>query len=176
MVDPAYCQLLARYNRWMNERLYAVVGAFDEAERTRDRGAFFGSMQRTLSHLVWADRAWLARFTGEPFHDPAYGADQYADFATLARERDAADTRILDWAGQLTSECLAGTLVYRSAADGRLRGLPNWVAAVHLFNHSTHHRGQLTTLIKQAGGDAGITDLPWLPGVARVLDEAPVQT
>jgi uncharacterized damage-inducible protein DinB len=174
MIDPAYCQLLARYNRWMNERLCAVVGAFDEAERTRDRGAFFGSMQRTLSHLVWADRIWLARFAGEPFDDPAYGADQYTDFPTLVREREAADMRILDWAGQLTPQWLDDRIVYRSAADGRLRALPNWVAAVHLFNHSTHHRGQLTTLITQAGGKPGITDLPWLPGVASVLDESPV--
>jgi uncharacterized damage-inducible protein DinB len=170
MIDAAYAQLLARYNRWMNERLYAVVATFDEAERTRDRGAFFGSMQRTLSHLVWADRAWLARFTGEAFDDPAYGADRYADFDSLARARDATDTRILDWAGQLDSGWLAGMLEYRSAADGRLRRLARWVAVVHLFNHATHHRGQLTTLISQAGADPGITDLPWLPGVVEVVD------
>jgi uncharacterized damage-inducible protein DinB len=170
MIDPAYCQLLARYSRWMNERLYATVGAFDESERTRDRGAFFGSMQRTLSHLVWADRAWLARFTGEPFADPAYGADQYADFATLARERAATDTRLLDWTARLDAGWLAGTLEYRSAADGRLRRLPRWIAVVHVFNHATHHRGQLTTLVSQAGGDPGVTDLPWLPGVVTTLD------
>lgn len=155
----------------MNERLYALVGAFDDAERTRDRGAFFGSMQRTLSHLVWADRAWLARFIGDAFRDPAYGADQYRDFATLSRERAATDLRILDWAGQLSGDWLAGDLEYRSAADNRRRRLPRWVAVVHLFNHATHHRGQLTTLISQAGGDAGITDLPWLPGVVTMLDD-----
>jgi uncharacterized damage-inducible protein DinB len=171
MVDPAYCQLLARYNRWMNERLYVVVGAFDDAERARDRGAFFGSMQRTLSHLVWADRAWLARFTGETFRDPAYGADQYADFETLSRERLATDTRILDWAGKLDADWLAGMLEYRSAADGKLRRLARWVAVVHFFNHSTHHRGQLTTLISQAGGNPGVTDLPWLPGVVTMPDD-----
>jgi len=170
VVDRAYCQLLARYNRWMNERLYAVVGAFDEAERTRDRGAFFGSMQRTLSHLVWADRAWLARFTGEPFRDPAYGADQYTDLPTLSREREATDTRLLDWTGQLAPDWLEGTLEYRSAADGRLRRLPRWVAVVHLFNHATHHRGQLTTLITQAGGNPGITDLPFLPGIVTFVE------
>jgi uncharacterized damage-inducible protein DinB len=170
MVDPAYCQLLARYNRWMNERLYALVGAFDEAERSRDRGAFFGSMQRTLSHLVWADRTWLARFTGEPFHDPAYGADLYADFEILASAREATDTRLLDWAGQLRPDWLAGVLEYRSAADGQRRRLARWVAVVHVFNHATHHRGQLTTLITQAGGNPGITDLPWLPGVVQFVD------
>jgi len=54
--------------------------------------------------------------------------------------------------------------------DGKLRRLPAAVAAVHLFNHGTHHRGQLTTLMKQAGVDPGVTDLPWLPGIVRIID------
>ena len=59
MISVEYCQLLARYNRWMNERIYAVVGEFSDEERTRDRGAFFGSMHRTLNHILWGDRVWL---------------------------------------------------------------------------------------------------------------------
>jgi uncharacterized damage-inducible protein DinB len=47
--------------------------------------------------------------------------------------------------------------------------MPRAIAVLHLFNHGTHHRGQLTTLMRQAGLDPGITDLPWLPGVVRVL-------
>jgi uncharacterized damage-inducible protein DinB len=171
MIAPEYCQLLARHNRWMNERLYALVGEFTAEERTRDRGAFFGSMQRTLSHLVWADGAWLARLQDRaPAPAAGYGADLYADFAALARAREATDTALLDWAGQLTAQALAGNLDYRAAADGRMRQMPRWVAAVHLFQHEVHHRGQLTTLISQAGRDPGVTDLPWLPGVVRYLD------
>ena len=171
MTTPAYCQLLARYNRWMNERLYAVVGAFDDVERKRDRGAFFGSMHRTLNHILWADRAWLGRFTGEPSTAKAFGADMFAEFTELAREREITDTRILGWAGQVSPEWLASTLEYLAASDGRVRRIPAWVAAAHLFQHATHHRGQLTTLIKQAGGEVGVTDLPWMPGVVETLDQ-----
>lgn len=170
MITPAYCQLLARYGRWMNERLYAALAPLPDEERKRDRGAFFGSIHRTLNHLVWADRIWLSRFTGEPYGVPAYGADLYDDFDVLARERASADTRILDWAGSLATEWLGSTIEYRSAADGRVRQLPAWVAAVHLFNHATHHRGQLTTLMKQAHIEPGITDLPFLPGVTLIRD------
>lgn len=170
MISTDYCQLLARYNRWMNERLYATVGAFDEVERTRDRGAFFGSMHATLNHLLWADRVWLGRFIGEPCTVKAFGTDMYSVFAELAREREATDTRILSWAGALTDDWLASTLEYRAASDGRLRRMPAWVAATHLFQHGTHHRGQLTTLIKQAGRDPGVTDLPYLPGVVQMVD------
>ena len=88
----------------------------------------------------------------------------FADFAQLANEREATDRRILDWAGGVTSEWLAGTLAYRSRVDGRTRELPRAVAAMHFFNHGTHHRGQLTTLMKQAGVDPGVTDLPWPAG------------
>ena len=170
MISVEYCQVLARYNRWMNERLYAVVGEFSSDERLRDRGAFFGSMHRTLNHILWGDRIWLARFRGRKYTESAFGADMYGDYAELTREREATDTEILDWTGQLTPAWLAETLEYRAASDGRLRHLAKWIAVAHLFQHATHHRGQLATLIKQAGKDPGVTDLPWMPGIIKMLD------
>ena len=171
MIDPSCCQLLARYNRWMNERLYALAATMPEAERTRDRGAFFGSLHGTLCHVLWADRMWLARFLQRPYDAPAYGATMIEEFGELAREREATDTEILTWAGQLTADWLAAPLRYTRKADGRTATLDGWVAALHLFNHGTHHRGQATTLLRQAGVDPGATDLPWMPGVTR-LDDA----
>jgi uncharacterized damage-inducible protein DinB len=173
LVEPAYCQLMARYNRWMNERLYALCAELPDAERKRDRGAFFGSIHGTLNHLLWGDRMWLGRFTDEPCTAPAFGASMFTEWDELARERELTDTKLLRWAGSVTPEWLAGTLVYTSRVDGKTRELPRAVAAVHLFNHGTHHRGQLTTLMKQAGSDPGITDLPWLPGVVRIVETAP---
>ena len=172
MITPEYCQLMARYNRWMNERLYGVVAQIPDAERKRDRGAFFHSMHGTLNHLLWGDRMWLGRFIDEPCTAPAFGADMFDDFAELARERDVTDRKMLDWAGNTTPEWLAGTLAYTSKVDGRTRELARALAAVHLFNHGTHHRGQLTTLLNQAGHDPGATDVPWLPGVMRIVDPA----
>ena len=170
MITPEYCQLLARYGRWMNERFYAALAPLPDVERKRDRGAFFGSMHRTLNHLVWADSIWIARLTGAQFDVPAFGVDMFDGFDQLSRERDAVDTRILRWAGSVDAAALGATLHYRASSDGRRRELPVWVAATHLFNHATHHRGQLTTLMKQGGVDPGVTDLPWLPGVTKVLD------
>ena len=170
MISVDYCQLLARYNHWMNERLYAAVAEFSAEERVRDRGAFFGSMHRTLNHILWGDRVWLARFQSQPFAVPAFGADMYADFAQLSREREATDTAILAWTGQLTPAWLGGTLEYRAASDGRLRRVATWIVVTHMFQHATHHRGQLSTLMKQAGRDSGTTDLPWMPGVVTFPD------
>ena len=170
MIDVEYCRLLARYNRWINERLYASAATLPDDERKRDRGAFFGSIHRTLAHILWGDRVWLGRFTGGPPAGPAYGADAYPDFDALAREREHADRDILSWAGGLDGSWLASTLEYRAASDGKLRSMPAWIAATHLFQHATHHRGQVTTLLKQAGVDPGATDLPVLPGVVRAID------
>jgi uncharacterized damage-inducible protein DinB len=169
VISVAYCQLEARYNRWMNERLYALAAEITDDERKRDRGAFFGSIHGTLNHLLWGDRMWLGRFTGSPCLAAAYGADMFDDFATLAREREATDTAMLAWAGKLSDRWLASMLQYRAASDGKERELPAWIAATHLFQHAAHHRGQLTTLLKQAGKDPGVTDLPYLPGVTRLL-------
>ena len=143
----------------MNERLYAAAAEGSDEERRRDRGAFFGSIHRTLNHILWGDRIWLGRFTGTPCTVAPYGADMYGEFATLANERERTDTEILAWAGGLSPDWLATTLEYRAASDGRLRRFPAWIAATQLFQHATHHRGQLTTLLKQAGKDIGVTDL-----------------
>ena len=170
MIDVEYCRLLARYNRWMNERLYAAAASLPDDERKRDRGAFFGSIHRTLAHILWGDRIWLGRFTGAAHAVAPYGADARSDFDALAHEREQADRDILAWAGTLAPAWLASTLEYRAASDGKLRRLPAWIAAAHLFQHAVHHRGQVTTLLTQAGVDPGATDLPVLPGVVRQVD------
>ncbi len=170
MITPEYCRLMARYTRWMNERLYALCAGMPDAERKRDRGAFFGSIHGTLNHLLWGDRMWLGRFTGEPCTYPQFGTDMFADFDALARERAATDRDLLNWAGNVSAEWLAAALTYTSVVDRKARRLPAAIAAIHLFNHGTHHRGQVTTLLTQAGVDPGVTDLPWVPGIVTMLD------
>jgi len=170
VISVEYCQLLARYSRWMNERMYAAASAMSDYERKRDRGAFFGSLHRTLNHILWGDRVWLGRFTNHPCTAPAFGTDMFDDFADLARERELTDTRMLDWAGNLSPQWLSGTLGYTRSADGGKRELPAWIAATHLFQHAAPHRGQATTLLKQAGHDMGVTDLQYLPGIVRVVN------
>ena len=170
MITPQYCQVMARYTRWMNERLYALIATIDEVERKRNRGAFFCSMHGTLNHLLWGDRMWLGRFIDEPCVVAPFGADMFSDFATLQREREATDRKMLQWAGSVTPAWLASTLVYTSSSDGRRREMPAAAATMQLFNHGTHHRGQLTTLLKQAGLDVGVTDLQGMPGLVRVHD------
>jgi uncharacterized damage-inducible protein DinB len=164
-----HCRLMARYNRWMNERMVAAAGRLDDAARKHDRGLYFGSLHRTLNHLLWADRAWVARIEGTAFDVPAYGADLYDDFATLARERAVTDAAIVALAEGLTDARLAAPFAYRNS-KGERRRAPLWVIMTHVFNHQAHHRGQALTALLLAGEDIGATDLIAMPGVVAALD------
>jgi uncharacterized damage-inducible protein DinB len=165
MIDAAYVQRMARYNRWQNENLYGAADALSDAERQRTRGAFFGSIHATLNHLLWGDRIWMSRLAGTP--RPEGGIPQsvslYADWNDLKRERAAFDTVIVDWADQLEDASLAGELTWFSGAIKAEVRKPKWLLVTHMFNHQTHHRGQVHCMLTQAGSKPGDTDLPFTP-------------
>ena len=165
MNSTAYAQTMSGYNRWMNERIYERCATLSDAERRADRGAFFRSIHGTLNHILLGDRVWLGRFLGRDFRVASLDEELYSDFAELTSERRTTDQEIGDWVGTLTAERLAGTLTYTSMINPQKRAYPMWVALVHFFNHQTHHRGQVTTLLSQLGIDPGVTDLIWLPGL-----------
>jgi uncharacterized damage-inducible protein DinB len=162
---PEQARDMAAYNRWMNERLYDVCAELTDEQRRRDCGAFFKSIHGTLNHLVLTDQIWLGRFQGTPFHFESLDQELHHDFSELRAAREAVDQRIIDWAGSLTESDLAATLRYTSAVNPKPRKYEMWLAVAHFFNHQTHHRGQLTTLLSQFGVDYGVTDLVWLPEV-----------
>jgi uncharacterized damage-inducible protein DinB len=164
MVSPEWLSALARYNRWMNEKLYAHAATLSDDARKRDVGAFFKSIHGTLNHLLLADRVWLARFTGatvpEGFMGPGIRTlDQqlYANFDDLRRERSITDATLSEWVSHLSAERLAAPLTF--TRRGQKLETPLWWTIAHVFNHQTHHRGQVTTLLMQQGCDPGVTDL-----------------
>ncbi len=165
MIDRAYVQRMARYNRWQNENLYGVADRLPAAERQRERGAFFGSIEKTLNHLLWGDQAWMSRFTDVP-KPPGRIADSvtaYGDWENLKAERNSFDSRILGWADAVDDAWLEDDMTYFSGAAGRDVTKPRWVLVAHMFNHQTHHRGQVHCMLTQAGGKPSDTDLPFLP-------------
>ncbi|HBZ70985.1 MAG TPA: damage-inducible protein DinB [Deltaproteobacteria bacterium] len=163
MVTPEHCRLMARYNRWMNEKLYTLCATLSDAERKKDRRAFFRSIHGTLNHLLLGDRIWLGRFLGQPFHVESLAQELYSDFDELRGERARTDDAIDAFVAGLTRKKLEAGFAYRTLVDPQERSAPLWILTTHLFNHQTHHRGQLTTLLSQCGLDPGITDLMWLP-------------
>jgi uncharacterized damage-inducible protein DinB len=149
---------MGRYNRWMNEKLYAVAAELSDEERKRPMKAFFGSIHGTFNHLMLADRMWLYRFgVGERPNVKSLGDELFSDFEELRRERARMDAVLEEYLAALTPEALDATLEYRMST-GVPRSHALWIALSHMFNHQTHHRGQATTLFMQLGHDPGVTD------------------
>ncbi|EQA46191.1 DinB family protein [Leptospira broomii serovar Hurstbridge str. 5399] len=164
---------LSEYNLWMNDNIYESAEKLSDEIRKKDMGAFFGSIHGTLNHILWADKNWLGRFV-----DGGYGSailDQniafkeqsqssnphyeiYSDFSKLKSERKSLDEKLIRWVKEgLSEEIIRQDLEYKST-KGVPFSTPIYEVLTHFFNHQTHHRGQITTLLFQNGIDPGITD------------------
>ncbi len=164
MIAPAYARTMAAYNAEMNRRVYAAAATLSEAQRREDRGAFWRSIHGTLAHVLWADRLWLSRFgAGE---DPgvrlADSAGWIDAWPALVAERGVTDARLAAWAAGLTEADLSGDLVWFSGAMRRDMATPRALVIAHVFNHQTHHRGQVHALLGGFGARTGDTDLPFV--------------
>lgn len=162
-MDPAPYQAMARYNIWMTERLYETCARLSDVDRRQDRGAFFKSIHSTLNHILFGDSIWMSRFTGKTFAHKGMGNDIHEDFEELRQAHLALAKEILDWAETLDPSWLDEDLTWTSSDGKRTATRPCWLLVTHLFNHQTHHRGQITTLLSQYGVDIGVTDLPFMP-------------
>lgn len=157
----------------MNDSLYGLSATLSDDDRKRDQGAFFRSIHGTWNHLLVADRIWLGRFQALTLPEGDLGPggirslDQelYTDFEELRRERTRTDEELSEWVSRLTPELLAAPFVF--IRRGQRNEVALWWAVAHVFNHQTHHRGQITTLLSQQGHDPGVTDL-----YAMLRDEA----
>ena len=163
MITPDYCGTMARYNQWQNKSLLDATDALDEAARETDRGAFFGSIRATFSHLLWADTIWMSRIDG--WTAPGTGipgsAAFTADWASVTALRPRADRRIVEWSGRV--RVIEGNLSWFSGAMQRDVTRPLALCLMHFFNHQTHHRGQIHAMLTAAGARPGDTDLFIMP-------------
>jgi uncharacterized damage-inducible protein DinB len=166
MINPDYCQMMARYNRWQNQSLIAAAGTLSEAARRQERGAFFGSIFGTLNHLLWADTIWLHRFAGteKPQQPNIPGsAVEAPDWQAYCQRRTTKTDEFIAWADTVTQATLDGDLIWYSGAAKTNMVRPLGMMAVHVFNHQTHHRGQIHAMLTAAGAKPEDTDLMLMP-------------
>jgi uncharacterized damage-inducible protein DinB len=147
--------MFAAYNGWANERLYAAARGLPREEYLADHGAFFGSLNGTLNHLLVTDRIWQRRFTSQgPVHT-ALTEILTDDLDELSRLRVAEDARLIGYVDGLSEAEIAGNFTYRPITNPVEVTQPLGPALAHLFNHQTHHRGQATAILTRiAGRDA----------------------
>ncbi|MBY5763969.1 DinB family protein [Rhizobium laguerreae] len=135
-------RMFAAYNRWANRQVYAAAAELSDAEFRSDCGAFFGSLHRTLNHLIVADRIWMKRFTGTGEAPATLDAVLFEDLDALAAARKIEDERIIAWMDTLDEAALAADFTYVPVTQPIKITQPLAPALAHLFNHQTHHRGQ----------------------------------
>jgi len=170
-------ELLATYNQWMNKRIIDGCGQLTAEQIARDRGTFFTSILGTLNHILVGDILWLKRFAShdEAFHSLNYVRDLeqpssldmiiHSNLRLFIPARTAMDEVIVQFSSELSEQTIARSLSYTNRLNQPFRKKLS-ALLLHFFNHQTHHRGQLTTLLYQAGVDVGDTDL-----VLAIADE-----
>jgi uncharacterized damage-inducible protein DinB len=149
MMDVVAIQELYRYNQWANDRVFGAVSGLTLQEFTRDLGNSYPSVRDTLTHLVWAEWIWLQRWQGD---SPQYRFDP-SEFPHLSGlnarwlELKAEQTALVD---AVTTDRLSAALSYVNL-QGQSWRYALWRQMLHVVNHSTYHRGQVTTMLRQLG-------------------------
>jgi uncharacterized damage-inducible protein DinB len=166
------CQM-ADYNQWMNQKIYEAVGKLSPEQLLENKGAFFGSILGTLNHIAVADTIWLKRFAPAlPKYDVLNAVVElslpasldtmlFNNLQELKDRRQLLDETFSTLANSLSEEELLLVIHYKN-----MKGIASsknlFSLLMHVFNHQTHHRGQVTTLLSQSGVDVGITDLVFI--------------
>ena len=173
MLEPY--RTFARYNTWMNHKLFELAWDIEDGERRRDLNGFFKSIHGTLNHILVADSIWLRRFAAHSkefkslaafLDEPALldlNQDLFSEFRHLREERYRVDAIIEQFVkNELKPQHLGETLRYNNTKGVKVEKA-FWLTLTHFFNHQTHHRGQATTLFHQIGADFGVTDMAFMP-------------
>lgn len=157
-----YLELLASYNQWMNSKVYDAAAQLTETDLAKDRGAFFGSILGTLNHIVVGDTIWLKRLAAHPScltslrevadlpNPTSLNQIVFDDFSELHEHRSWLDQQIINWIGELSEGDLEYVLSYHNTKGVSARKCYSNLL-LHFFNHQTHHRGQVSTLLSQGG-------------------------
>lgn len=152
-------QMFVGYNAWANERLYAAASSLSPEDFNADRGLFFGSIMRTLNHILAADRIWMKRFTGQGEAPNRLDAILHPEFGPLLSARQAEDARLAAFVNGLSESDFAGLFTYQRMTDTSIQTQELAPALFHLFNHQTHHRGQVHAALTGLGADAPSLDM-----------------
>lgn len=166
--------LMADYNLWSNQNLLNCCRQLDSTVLNENKGAFFHSILGTLNHILVGDLMWMRRFAEcQAYTDTSkrilLGLNQFPtvtaldqtlfeDIDTFAAARESLDELLQEWIDSLDGNLLNSQLTYKNS-KGIESTRPLGLLISHFFNHQTHHRGQIGTLLHQMGLDPGVTDL-----------------
>jgi uncharacterized damage-inducible protein DinB len=147
--------VLFKYDAWATDLQLSVIQNLSDAQYEKDLGSSHRGIQGTLTHMYSAERVWLARWTGKGANAMPEGALTHTG---LSERWAGLHNEMLEYAESLSDEKLYGDFAYKDLR-GNPHAHPLWQQLHHLANHSTYHRGQITTMLRQLGVTPVSTDL-----------------
>ena len=144
------------YTTWASRLLVDAAAQLSPEELVRDFKTADRSVLDTLVHVYAADRVWLARLSGSPI--PAFVTDADRSLSVLQKDWPALLERWTQWAAALTDESVRSSIAYADL-KGRQWSQPLWELVLHVVNHGTHHRGQVSGFIRSMGHTPPSIDL-----------------
>ena len=140
---------MGRYNRWANRRLFEACTALPEGTFEALRPVFFRSISGTLNHLLVTDRLWLDRITRRPYGGGKLDDQPFPDLASLREAREALDEDIVMAIDATDEAALVSLTTYRMMTKPQENRVQTALCWLHMFNHETHHRGQVHDQLSQ---------------------------
>jgi uncharacterized damage-inducible protein DinB len=156
-VDIETIQQLFAYNAWANQRTIAGCESVSNEQFLQQVGGSFGSVRNTLAHIMDVEWIYHERWNGRsPSVFPT--AENYGDLSQIKARWKTVDADVGYFVQALSGEEISQVIEYQNI-KGVLQNYPLWETMQHLVNHSTYHRGQVTTLLRQVGGTAQASDM-----------------
>ena len=152
-------QLLANFNIWVNTKIFSACKELDDTEYKKDRGAFFSSIHGTLNHLLVVDRAFISHIEGKDHGLKSLDQILYENLFQLEEARIKEDKRLVDLVNNLSEESIHKEITYNGFETGKTTHTIN-IILLSMFNHQTHHRGQIHNMLSQAGIKPPQIDIP----------------
>ena len=156
MMD-ADIQTLYEYNRWANARVVKAVSRLSVEQFTRDLGSSFPSIRDTLVHILFAEWLWLERWKGTSptvMFDPA----EFPSVDVVKEKWREVESDCISFVRGLTAARLDTVVRYTNMDDETLEFRLGDMMK-HVVNHSSYHRGQIVTMLRQLGAEPSATDL-----------------
>lgn len=153
---PEEIRQLYDYNAWANHRALSGAEKLSPEQFTQPMGSSFSSVRDTLAHICAAEWIWLERFQGRS--PSALPKTEFPDVKALREHWTAQEERLLNFVHSVTQADIDREFEYNTLKFGTYRN-PLWQSLLHLVNHGTYHRGQVTTMLRQHGADPLLMDL-----------------
>ncbi len=150
-------RFLHAYNAWATNRVFDALAPMPQDEYLRDMKGSHGSIHGTLIHMIGAEKIWLERWKGVPT-EPFLNAASAATLADARHIWEKVGHATAQWLGGMSDRKLQETFTMKTL-KGEAFTHVTWQAFQHLINHSTYHRGQVVTMMRQLGATPPSTDL-----------------